>query len=444
MSYAIFVLAFLGHIALWAALWNRAHSMRLHFRTCQILSGAMAVATLSIPLAIAVFLLVQGQPGGGTAARGVLFELPIAVRAYLFLCLAVPPIVVLQRLAWRLRNIPRSLRESRNEYIDLRPAHRSARGRIPQRVRERCLAAVGKPASAPGIAAGPTPVDRQAHTRPLAPRNKVSPLLTLPGNESLRLQVTHLELQFDALPPELDGLTVCHLTDWHFTGRVDRAYYDAVVDRANALQPDLVALTGDLVDHEEELPTAADVMSRLQARLGVYFILGNHDLRVGARRVRQALVERGLLDLGGRAQFIEYNGAEFALAGNEMPWLGPAPRVPQTDGRPDRGLFRLGLAHTPDAVNWAIREKVHLLLAGHTHGGQVCVPGFGPLLTPCCSGIRHARGLYEYRPTVLYVNRGVSGQFPVRYFCPPELAQITLRCGSATSELKKPAAVLAR
>ena len=148
-------------------------------------------------------------------------------------------------------------------------------------------------------------------------------LARLPLNEILRLEVSEWMLDVPRLPPALDGLSIVHLSDFHFTGRVGKAYFREVVRISNELQPDLVALTGDIVDKPACLDWIADTLGRLAARHGVYFILGNHDLRLGdVGRVRRTLEQSGLVDLGGQQRRIEIDGHPVLLAGNERPWIG--------------------------------------------------------------------------------------------------------------------------
>ncbi|GAB6166983.1 metallophosphoesterase [Thermostilla marina] len=386
-----------GHFCLWAAVWNRLHAMRIDFRVCQYLSAGVLATTLVVPI-----IVVRSVPAAGVVEPRDLLRLAVVPRAYIVLCAAAFPLAVWLRIWHRLRRRVPSLLHRSHEIHDLRKHHLADNDHDTPHV--------------------DVTIDRETEPVPFRP----SAVLHVPGNESLRLSVVRLALAFDDLPEALDGLTICHLTDWHFTGRVARGFFDAVVDRSNCLNPDLVVLTGDLVDNPDCIETAANVFSRFHARLGVFFILGNHDVRVGVQRLRSALTERGLVDLGGKVHVLIHHDAEVLLAGNEHPWIPSTIDSVPLEKHAPRG-FRIGLAHTPDRIDWARKHEIRLLLTGHTHGGQIRLPGFGPLLAPCCSGIRHAEGLFEYPPTVMYVNRGVSAQFPIRYFCPPELTHITLR-----------------
>ena len=196
-----------------------------------------------------------------------------------------------------------------------------------------------------------------------------------------------------ALAPTLDGLSILHLSDLHFTGRVDKAYFHEVVRVSNDLQPDLVCITGDIVDRSACLDWIPDTLGRLTARHGVYFVLGNHDLRVDAGRLRRMLEECGLVSLGDRQLSIEIGGMPVlwpatkghgSRAGRARR-VGQACAVPPCDAPenvvgpryacPTRhGPLRVVLAHTPDQFAWARSHNADLMLAGHTHGGQIRIP----------------------------------------------------------------------
>jgi uncharacterized protein len=210
------------------------------------------------------------------------------------------------------------------------------------------------------------------------------------------------------------------------TGRVGKAYFREVVRTSNELQPDLVALTGDLVESAARLDWIPDTFGQLQSRHGVYFLLGNHDLLThDVARLRQTLVQSGLVDLGGRQRQIEIKGETALLAGSERPWIDNRPAALScADGATP---LRIVLAHTPDQLGWARRQNADLILAGHTHGGQIRIPPLGAIFSPSLWGVKHVAGIYYAPPTILHVSRGVSGDTPVRWRCPPELTHITLR-----------------
>ncbi len=253
-------------------------------------------------------------------------------------------------------------------------------------------------------------------------------LVRLPRNEVLQLDLSERAIGVPRLAPALDGLSLVHLSDFHFTGRVGKAYFCEVVRHSNQLEPDLVAITGDLVDRDECIDWIPGTLGRLRARYGVYYILGNHDKRVDMDRLREVLHDSGLVDLGGRWLEIEVRGERIVLAGNELPWLMPAADMSRCPRRTESGgPLRIVLSHSPDQLDWARAHDADLILAGHTHGGQIQLPWIGPILAPSLWGVRYASGLFYAPPTIMHVTRGVSGELPVRLNCPPEMAQLVLR-----------------
>jgi predicted MPP superfamily phosphohydrolase len=264
-----------------------------------------------------------------------------------------------------------------------------------------------------------------------APVGKLSTRLAMriPNNEICRLAMPEKTLRMVSLPPALDGLSIVHLSDLHFTGQLTRDYFDFVIDRANEMAGDIVAVTGDIVDKEACLDWIPATLGRLRAKHGVYFILGNHDKRIrDTARLRKTLTSAGLVDLGGRAVALDINGGEIHLAGNELPWFplrADADRF--TPQAREASVFRILLSHTPDQYLWARDRNYHLMLAGHCHGGQIRLPLLGPIVSPSRYGARYASGLFFETPTLLHVSRGLSGTHPLRFNCPPELAKLVLR-----------------
>jgi predicted MPP superfamily phosphohydrolase len=250
----------------------------------------------------------------------------------------------------------------------------------------------------------------------------------LPGNQSLALDVVQRSFDLPHLPAALDGLTILHISDLHFTGRVGKAYFREIVRVANELRPDLVALTGDYADHDDCIDWIPDTLGRLSAPCGVYYVVGNHDAYVDLPRLRTTMNAQGFVDLGGRWLQAPDRGQSLILAGNELPWVAPAPDLHECGpSSRDGGPLRIVLAHSPDQINWARRHEVDLMLCGHTHAGQIRLPLVGAVFMPSRYGVKFDYGLFDLPPTIMHVTRGVSGQHPLRWNCAPEIAILSLR-----------------
>jgi predicted MPP superfamily phosphohydrolase len=254
----------------------------------------------------------------------------------------------------------------------------------------------------------------------------------LPFNQTLQLAVEEKKLAIPRLPAALEGLKIAHLSDIHLTGRIDRRYYEEALKIVNAGKPDLIVITGDLIEKTECWAWIPSTFGRLKAEFGVYFVLGNHDIRIDADRTRAELEKVGLVDLGRKIIRRDVRGVDVLLAGNERPWIAGAAPMETCEPRPaDDRQFRLAAVHTPDEYAWARQYDFDLMLAGHVHGGQIQVPPLGPILAPSHYGVRYACGVFYEPPTVMHVSRGLSGKLPLRICCPPEVTHLVLTRGNA-------------
>ncbi|MGE0608042.1 MAG: metallophosphoesterase [Pirellulales bacterium] len=250
-------------------------------------------------------------------------------------------------------------------------------------------------------------------------------LLSLPGNECLRIDVHEKTLAVPQLPPELSGLSIAHLSDLHMSGKIGRVWFETAIGLVNDMQADLVAITGDLVENPACRDWIPHTLGQLRSRHGTFFVLGNHDLRADAAEVRRLVAAAGLIDLGGRTARVEVRGGSVFLAGNERPWIRPLPDESSLESNSSPEL-RVLLAHTPDQLGWARRYNFDLMLAGHTHGGQIRLPGLGAIVAPSLSGGKYAAGVFHQPPTIMHVSRGLSGLHLLRWNCPPELTRLVL------------------
>ena len=252
-------------------------------------------------------------------------------------------------------------------------------------------------------------------------------ILKLPGNQALKPTFEDWVVELQGLPDECAGLRILHLTDLHIAPCFERSFFEAVLDSAQRLEPDLVLLTGDIVEHPDAIEWIAPLLSRVKGRLGQFAILGNHDLLYGEDLVREAVAQSGFEDIDGRWVTVEDAGRVLALGGTSAPW---GPTLDQT-GLP-RADVRIVLSHTPDLfyriANW---NSVDLMLCGHNHGGQVRLPVVGPILMPSRYSRRFDRGFFRRGRTLMYVSRGLGAKHPLRWNCPPEISQLVLQTARA-------------
>jgi predicted MPP superfamily phosphohydrolase len=381
------LVALLGHAFLWIGFVNRIHGAAWPYRLVDVLMVFGMACLVLIPAAYVLWLPAAGmglRGGAGLLGSGL---------PYLVICWIAAAVNL---AAWTWRHVlhcpPAVLRGERVWRMEL-----------PQ-----------------------APAD--------APEHRHSILARIPGNEILRMEMVERRLEIPHLGPRLHGLSIVHLSDLHFTGWIGRGFFQHVAEWTNDLEPDLVAITGDLIDNPDCIDWLPDTVGRLSARYGVYFVLGNHDSRRGRDRIRQTLIDCGMVALGGRWVEAAAGPESILLAGNELPWIPPA--ADMTGAPPplvEGGPLRVLLSHSPDQLRWAQHHHFDLMLAGHTHGGQICFPMIGPILTPSRVGVRYASGVFHEPPTILHVTRGVSAEFPVRWLCPPEIDRLVL-CSPAEAE----------
>lgn len=249
----------------------------------------------------------------------------------------------------------------------------------------------------------------------------------LPRNEIFQVDFTELTLRPPRLPRAWDGLKVLHLSDLHFCGTPDKQFYSYVMDRCREWEPDLVALTGDVVDTSRHHRWIIPVLGRLRWKVAAFAILGNHDSWFDVPVIRRRLRRIGLNVLGNGWEQIEVRGEPLTVIGHEGPWFWPPADLTGCPLKP----FRLCLSHTPDNIRWARQHGVDLMLSGHNHGGQIRFPVIGSVFVPSRYSRRYDCGTFYEPPTLLHVNRGLAGKHPLRFNCRPEVNWLVLRAPEA-------------
>jgi len=266
--------------------------------------------------------------------------------------------------------------------------------------------------------------ERQIEVLQIPCRRSSHWLARLPGNEIYSLACQRMSVRLPRLLPSLEGLTILHLTDLHFHGIPARDYFEALVARCNQWQPDLIVLTGDIVDSDDHHRWIVPLLGRLRWKVAAFAILGNHDFRHQPQRVRRRLCRIGFQVVSNTCHTLCVRDTLLHVIGHEGPWLRPEPDLSALS---PEGL-RICLSHTPDNAPWGVRVGIDLMLSGHVHGGQIRLPLIGPVFMPSVYGRRWDQGVYAIGPMRLVVSRGISGEHPVRYGCRPEVSLLTLRC----------------
>lgn len=246
--------------------------------------------------------------------------------------------------------------------------------------------------------------------------------------EPNRLVVRHEGIAIDKWPKELDGLKIAVLSDIHVGANfIDEHKLRLIVERTNHLQPEMIVILGDYMTGARVEPEVfSAVLKELRAPLGVYSVLGNHDWWWDGTRVRRGLEANGIKVLENEVVEVKGRGSAVWLAGLADLWTRPQ-YIDETIAKVPPGQPLIALTHNPDIFP-NVPERVHLLLAGHTHGGQVRLPIVGTLIEPSRFGERFVRGHVNENNHHLFVTTGIGTSIiPVRFGVPPEVVLLTLR-----------------
>lgn len=240
--------------------------------------------------------------------------------------------------------------------------------------------------------------------------------------------VRRVRVPIAGLPPELEGLTIAHVSDLHVGPTIRRGYVERVAAAVAALEPDLIAVTGDLGDgRPEQLREAVAPLSRLTAPLGTYYVTGNHEYYWGAASWLEKARDLGFIPLVDEGRLVEHGGRSILVGGvsdRDSRYFPEGHRSdPKRAARGGEGAaLKLLLAHRPDSCVEAESAGFDLQLSGHTHGGQ-----FFPFSLAIGLFHRHARGLCREGRLWVYVNPG-TGYWgpPHRLGVPAEIALLSL------------------
>jgi predicted MPP superfamily phosphohydrolase len=259
--------------------------------------------------------------------------------------------------------------------------------------------------------------------------------------------IEELTLTFPRLPPAFDGLTVAVVADLHAgRGHGTHAFVERLVTTVNGLQADLIVLLGDLVHHTDCTAHFFPLLAPLHAPEGVWACLGNHEHeymwhspwfpkqpRYTVEDWRRWYESAGAHLLVNEARPLRRDGARLWLVGVDDAYAHRQD-LPAALASTEPGEFRLVLSHSPDLLDDPRIAEADLVLSGHTHGGQVWIPGVGPFMAPCRQPAQRAAGLIRHHSgATMYVSRGAGEGTRLRLGCPREVTRLTLKTGPLAS-----------
>lgn len=247
-----------------------------------------------------------------------------------------------------------------------------------------------------------------------------------------RVRIEQHEVRSSLVDPCHDGVVLAHLSDIHIANGLRPRRLLRAIELVNQLRPEAVLLTGDYVcASSRPAPQLAEALRRLE--VPAWATLGNHDYWSGARQVVEALESAGIRVLCNSHDSLELRGAPLRLIGVDDHRTGHADAEAAFAGLGPGGT-RVVLTHDPNAADALGGRGAALVLAGHTHGGQIRLPGLTAGIARRI-GVKYLAGFYELGPTMLYVNRGLGAAVPLRFAAPMEIAFLTLRRAAERPEI---------
>jgi predicted MPP superfamily phosphohydrolase len=243
------------------------------------------------------------------------------------------------------------------------------------------------------------------------------------------IEISRLTVRLPFLNPVFDGYRIVQMSDLHYGSWLNRERLESVISLVNHQSPDLIAITGDLISsvNANLIHELINPLSNLHAYDGVLAIRGNHDCWVKTELFHESMKKSYICELNNKIFTITRRGSTLYIVGIDDAYYHLDRLQDILPSLPSRSAIVL-LSHEPDLADLSSSTgRFGLQLSGHTHGGQIVIPGIGAPWLPRL-GRKYPSGLYQVNGMTLYTNRGVgTSSLYFRYHCPPEITEITLR-----------------
>lgn len=379
-----FVASVIGNAEFWVIFVNRTHALPIPYRQMKLLRR---VHDLAVPGWVLCLIWLTGTGPDSLLRGGSLWEQSLWTRRLVLFTSLWCITLILQTFMWQVRQKKQARCGSPGQRFDVVAVTEDSGVR-----------------GTPGTLARLWPGNEYCHLECNVKRTEIAPTRSRPEKPSQILRILHL-------------------SDLHFVGTPGTAYYEFAVRTALQQQVDLILFSGDLIDRPELLNVAVQTLQPLTRMAPCCFVLGNHDWRYDFEEVRRQLQESGWRSVTGTAEILLLKDRQILIGGSERRWIGAQP--PQV--RESFCDLTILLSHSPDQLPVAQRLGYDLMLAGHTHGGQVVLPLLGPVFSPSRYGVALASGLFPGPPTTLHVSRGIGAKDPIRWNCTPELTVLEVQ-----------------
>ncbi|MGD9581737.1 MAG: metallophosphoesterase [Vampirovibrionia bacterium] len=252
--------------------------------------------------------------------------------------------------------------------------------------------------------------------------------------EPYRIKVDKVDVDIPDLPSKFEGFTIVQVSDLHRSKVVKRPYIEQMIAMIKNLHPDAIVITGDLANNLLYLSDVVKTLDTLSAPYGVFVVLGNWEHYYGVNESIEVIKKSKLRLLFDKVVYLKKGDQKICLAGVSDDG-GRGTTLKETYKKVDDKYVKILLAHNPYIVvnRHKSNRRIDLILSGHTHGGQVVLPFWGPIVVPRAFNKKYPSGMFYFDDSKLYVNRGIGAvTFPMRVNCPPEITLFTLK-----KEIKK-------
>ncbi len=249
--------------------------------------------------------------------------------------------------------------------------------------------------------------------------------------EAKHIRVREHTIRIPNLPQSFEGVRIAVLADFHHGPYVSLNFIREATELAQSLKPDLFALVGDYghrgLHTHEELPPCLEVLSQLEAPMGVFAVPGNHDMYNRGAIYRDVISKTPLTDITNRGQFLTRNGEQIYIAGVDDLWWGKPLLIKALEDLEGQDKCVILLSHNPDFAEAQTDPRLSLTLSGHTHGGQVYLPIAGSPWAPTRFKEKYLSGLAKGPNGFVFTSRGLGESgYPIRFMVPPEIPVLTL------------------